>query len=56
MVVVSFFTPKPTAEQVEFVTFTGNYKTLIKQSWNKWDVIASLGVVLICALFYIYFW
>jgi SSS family solute:Na+ symporter len=56
MVAVSFFTPKPTAEQVEFVTFTGNYKTLIKQSWNKWDVIASFGVVLFCALFYIYFW
>jgi SSS family solute:Na+ symporter len=56
MVVVSFFTPRPTAEQVEFVTFTGDYKTLIKQSWNKWDVIASLGVVLFCALFYIYFW
>jgi SSS family solute:Na+ symporter len=56
MVVVSFFTPKPTAEQVEFVTFTGHYKTLIKQSWNKWDVIASFGVVLFCALFYIYFW
>jgi SSS family solute:Na+ symporter len=56
MVVVSFFTPKPTAEQVEFITFTGNYKTLIKQSWNKWDVIASFGVVLFCVLFYIYFW
>jgi SSS family solute:Na+ symporter len=56
MVVVSFFTPKPTAEQVEFITFTGDYKTLIKQSWNKWDVVASFGVVLICTLFYIYFW
>jgi SSS family solute:Na+ symporter len=56
MVVVSFFTPKPTAEQIEFVTFTGHYKTLIKQSWNKWDVIASFGVVLFCVLFYIYFW
>ncbi len=48
MVVVSFFTPKPTAKQVEFITFTGDYKTLIRQSWNKWDVIASLGVVLFC--------
>jgi len=55
MVVVSVFTPKPTAEQVEFITFTGDYKTLIKQSWNKWDVVASLGVVLLCTLFYIYF-
>jgi SSS family solute:Na+ symporter len=56
MVVVSFFTTKPTTQQVEFVTFTGNYKTLIKNSWNKWDVIASLGVVAFCVAFYIYFW
>lgn len=56
MVVVSFFTPKPTAQQVEFVTFTDDYKALIRKSWNMWDVIASFGVVLACALFYIYFW
>jgi SSS family solute:Na+ symporter len=56
MVVVSFFTPKPTAKQIEFITFTGDYKALIKQSWNKWDVIASLGVVAFCVAFYIYFW
>jgi len=56
MVAVSFFTPKPSAKQIEFITFTSEYKTLIKQSWNKWDVIASLGVVLLCALFYVYFW
>jgi SSS family solute:Na+ symporter len=56
MVVVSLFTPKPTAEQVDFITFTGDYKKLIFKSWNKWDVIASFGVVSICAAFYIYFW
>jgi SSS family solute:Na+ symporter len=56
MVVVSFFTPKPTAKQIEFITFTGDYKTLIRNSWNKWDVIASLGVVILCAAFYMYFW
>lgn len=56
MVVVSFFTKKPTAQQVDFITFDGNYKKLIFQSWNKWDVIASLGVVAICAVFYWYFW
>ncbi|HLP06505.1 MAG TPA: sodium:solute symporter [Paludibacter sp.] len=56
MVAVSFFTKKPTAQQVEFITFTGDYKKLIKNSWNKWDVIASLGVVTLCALFYWYFW
>ena len=56
MVFVSLFTPKPTAQQIEFITFTGDYKTLIRNSWNKWDVIASLGVVLACVLFYTYFW
>ncbi len=56
MVFVSFFTKKPTAQQIEFITFSGDYKALIKQSWNKWDVIASLGVVAFCAAFYWYFW
>ena len=56
MVIVSFFTKKPTAKQVEFISFSGDYKKLVKQSWDKWDVIASLGVVVCCALFYWYFW
>jgi len=56
MVVVSFFTKKPTAAQIEFITFDGDYKAQIKASWNKWDVIASLGVVALCAAFYWYFW
>lgn len=56
MVVVSFFTPAPSAKQVEAITFTGNYKQMIRQSWNVWDVIATLGVVILCALFYYYFW
>jgi len=56
MVVVSLFTKKPTAQQIDFITFDGDYKKLIMQSWNKWDVIASLGVVALCAAFYWYFW
>ncbi len=56
MVAVSFFTSKPTAKQVEFVTFTSDYKALVRQSWNKWDLIGSLGVILFCVAFYIYFW
>ena len=55
MVLVSFFTKKPTAAQIEFITFTGDYKALIKKSWDKWDVIASAGVVALCAAFYWYF-
>ena len=56
MAVVSIFTPKPSAQQIDAITFTGDYKQLIRQSWNKWDVIASLGVVALCAAFYWYFW
>lgn len=56
MVVVSFFTPKPTVQQIDAITFTGDYKKQIRNSWDKWDVIASLGVVLLCGLFYWYFW
>jgi SSS family solute:Na+ symporter len=56
MVIISFLTPKPTPQQVEFVTFTDDYKALIRKSWSIWDVIASAGVVIFCILFYIYFW
>lgn len=56
MVVVSFFTPKPTAQQIEAITFTDDYKALIRKSWSAVDVVASAGVVVFCILFYIYFW
>ena len=56
MFIVSCFTPKPTAKQIEAITFTTDYKKSIRESWNKWDVIATLGVVVLCGLFYAYFW
>ena len=56
MVVVSFFTPAPSQTQVDAITFTGGYKKVIRESWNKWDVIATLGVIACCAAFYWYFW
>jgi len=56
MVAVSLVTPKPSAKQIEFVAFSADYKAQIRKSWDKWDVIASLGVVILCILFYMYFW
>lgn len=56
MYVVSMFTAKPTSEQIAAITFTSDYKKAIRESWNMWDVIATLGVVVLCALFYAYFW
>ena len=56
MFIISLFTPKPSAEQVAAITFTKEYREEIRKSWNKWDIVASLGVVALCAMFYIYFW
>ncbi|MBP6527697.1 MAG: sodium:solute symporter [Prevotella sp.] len=56
MIIVSFFTPAPTKEQIEAITFSGDYKKQIKESFNMWDIVATLGVVALCAAFYIYFW
>jgi len=56
MVAVSFFTPKPTAQQIEAITFTKDYRKQIAKSWSWGDIAASAGVVILCVLFYIYFW
>jgi len=59
MIAVSFFTPKASDEKLEGITFltqSPEQKSETRQSWNWVDVVASLGVALICLLFYIYFW
>ena len=56
MFVISAFTPKPSAEQIAAITFTKDYKRSIRESWGVWDIVASAGVVVLCVLFYIYFW
>ena len=56
MVIISFFTPKPSQAQVEAITFTGDYRKQIRESWGIWDIVASLGVIILCACFYCYFW
>ena len=56
MVVVSFFTPAPSKAQVEAITFTSDYRKQIRESWCIWEVVATLGVIALCACFYAYFW
>lgn len=56
MYAISMFTKAPTQEQISAITFTNDYKELIRGSWNIWDIVASLGVVAACAAFYILFW
>ncbi|MGI6223550.1 MAG: sodium:solute symporter [Prevotella sp.] len=55
MFVISMFTKAPSKEQIAAITFTSDYKAQIRASWSAGDVIASLGVVALCAAFYVYF-
>lgn len=59
MVVISFFTPKATEQQLQGLTYFSQTPEQIKetrQSWNTGDVITSIIVLAICIAFYIYFW
>ena len=59
MVVISYFTEKPTAEKVQglvFGTATPEQKALTRASWNKWDVIHSGIIIAVVIIFYAYFW
>lgn len=58
MVVVSLLTPKPSAEQINGLTFATTVaedKAASRASWNKWDVVLSLIVVAIIVSVFIYF-
>ena len=56
MVAVSFFTPAPSKEQVDAITFSSDFKQSIKESWGAFDIIGTLVVISLCACFYAYFW
>lgn len=55
MVVVSYFTPAPTKEQVDAITFTGDFKKEIAKSMGWFDYVGSAIVIGLCAAFYWYF-
>jgi SSS family solute:Na+ symporter len=59
MVVISFFTPKATIEQLQGLTYFSQSKEQraeTRSSWSSWDILTSLVVVGLCVAFYIYFW
>lgn len=58
MVVVSLLTPKPDEEHIRGLTFATTVaedKAASRASWNKWDVILSLIVVVIIVGIFVYF-
>lgn len=58
MVIVSLLTPKPEPEQINGLTFATTVaadKAASRASWNKWDVILSLFVVVFIVGVFTYF-
>lgn len=58
MVVVSYMTAEPSNEQIKGLTFataTAEDKTRTRESWNKWDVIGSLVIMVFIVGSYLYF-
>ncbi len=59
MVIISCFTKQASEEKLKGITFLTQSKEQRAETANSWsvgDIVASLGVVLICVLFYVYFW
>jgi solute:Na+ symporter, SSS family len=58
LVVVSLFTAAPSAQQIENLTFATNTaegRQEVRDSWNKWDVVHTVVVLLIILSVYLYF-
>ncbi|MCX6302614.1 MAG: sodium:solute symporter [Bacteroidia bacterium] len=58
MVILSFMTKAPTAEQLKFTygAATPEEKKATRESWNKWDIVHTIIILGIIVAFYIYFW
>jgi SSS family solute:Na+ symporter len=59
IILVSLFTRPTPAERIEGLTFgstTLEQRAATRAGWNKWDVIHSVIILGITALFYAYFW
>jgi SSS family solute:Na+ symporter len=58
MVGVSYMTEEPDEEKIKGLTFattTEEQRRATRESWNKWDVVASLVVIIIIIAAYLYF-
>jgi len=53
------FTPKAGEHQLQGITYFSQSPAQVKEtreSWNMLDIITSLIVLVVCVVFYIYFW
>ncbi len=55
VVVVSLLTAPPKPEQLTGLTYGGLDRTAIRASWNGWDILTSLAVLVLVIGMYLYF-
>ena len=58
VVIVSLLTDPPRAEQIENLTYstaTPEQRKENRESWNKWDILATAGVLGLVLAMYLYF-
>ncbi|MEW5977261.1 MAG: sodium:solute symporter [Acidobacteriota bacterium] len=58
MIVVSYLTPQPSETKIQgltYATVTEEHRRQSRSSWNRWDVINSILVILLIVCAYIYF-
>jgi len=59
MILVSFFTKQASEEKLKGITYftqSPEQKAVTRASWTTLDIVTSLGVVVVCIVFYYYFW
>jgi solute:Na+ symporter, SSS family len=58
VVTISLLTKAPTDKQLNYTMYaaTTEDKAITRASWNKWDVIHTVIILGVVALFYFYFW
>jgi len=58
MFIVSYATAAPSYEKIAGLTFgtiTDEHRRETRSSWNQWDVISSIGIVVLIIAAYVYF-
>jgi len=59
MIVISYFTERKDPNTIVGLTLgsaTAEQRAEVRDSWNKWDVINSVVIIVIITAFYLYFW
>jgi SSS family solute:Na+ symporter len=55
VVIISYTTEPPDQEKIKGLTYASLDKTEVRSSWNRWDVLTTMGVLVLILVVYLYF-